>query len=199
MSRIFQNREEAGPPDRLRWPPHCVREQGTPHPEGRKELRKRGTALQVKVQILRRTICREGCQVNLRERLNRDIFKATWQIHLEVDLGMEKEQCGSSGLGPEPGASRSRFLLWTPSSPSSDGVLNSTSFSTKPESNRLSGWGAEEQGWFGDGLGAAGSAGGGACLSEESGGAEDPPVGDGGFSNQSGFWLMCWCMLQMET
>lgn len=75
------------------------------------------------------------------------------EVDLEVCPNMDREQCGRPGLGQrpglgpglglglglEPGASRSTFLLDTPSPLSSDGVFTTTSFSTKPESNFSSG------------------------------------------------------------
>lgn len=141
-------------------------------------------------------------------------------LYLELGSRMNKEECGRSGLGQTPGlgqgsgvelglgprlgsglepwASWSTFLPVTPSPLSSDGIRTTTSFSTKPESNLCSAWDDKEQEGLGGRLGAWTAARDG-CLEEESGEVEDAPAGASCFSNQSGFWLMCWCMLQMET
>lgn len=135
-------------------------------------------------------------------------------LYLEVDPCRDREQCGRPGLGQgsglglglwtrfrlglglEPGASRSAFLL---GAPSASGVFTSTSLSTRPESNLCcSGRDEEEGGQAGSGgrLG-PGAAGPGGGSEEGAGGA--PDGGESCFSNQSGFWPTCWCMLQMAT
>lgn len=143
-------------------------------------------------------------------------------FYLEVGPNVDMEQCGNTGLGHrlvlvpkqglgpglglghgpelvlekgrEPGAIRTKFLLGMPFPSSNDGVLTATSLSTKPESNLCSGWSEEEEqlAGFGGGVG-PGTEGRGECFEAE------PAAGANCFSNQSGFWLMYWCMLQMQT
>lgn len=140
-------------------------------------------------------------------------------LYLEVSFWRAKGQCGSSGLGHRPsrlpglwlgpgvslvlvlvlvpGVNRSMFLPSAPLPPSrSDGgVFTTTSFSTRPESNLCSGSDDVEERWALGGLFGAASADVAAGLQ----GAKELPEGAGCLSNQSGFWLMCWCMLQMAT
>lgn len=116
----------------------------------------------------------------------------------------EEEQWDASGLGHGPGlglglmlgASNSSDLFGTPSTLSSSGTLTATSFRIKPEFSIFSGGSDEEQPGFGEELGPDGGAGP-ACFEETS--EEERAAGASCASNQSGFWLMSWCMLQMDT